>query len=178
MTNLKKIILKCLIVLAFLVLALFGSAQETFADDIREQKLAAYLGKHNSPLAYYAKEFIIQADENGFDYRLLPAIAGVESTFCKRYIVGTYNCWGWGVGKIPFESWGHGINKISDSLGEKYIGRGAKTVEQIGKIYCPPTHESWSRNVRFFMNEIDQVDLTNWPEARPTDQAAAPSLSI
>lgn len=154
----KKFLLKVVIIIAALLIGLFG-AKHAFASDIREQKVAAYLSKHNSPLAYFAGHFVAEADANGFDYRLLPAIAGVESTFCRNYIRGTFNCWGWGVGKIPFESWEDAISHISLKLNKNYIARGAVSVEQIGRIYCPPTHESWSKKVNFFMKQIEEMEV-------------------
>ena len=54
----------------------------------RAEKIDALLARYDSPLVGYGEKFVEEADQNGIDYRLLPAIAGVESTFgrhaCKK----------------------------------------------------------------------------------------------
>lgn len=155
--TLKKAVLLAL--LATGALAIFP--QPTFANDLRTAKVARFLSTHGSPLVFSAPTFIAEADKHEFDYRLLVAIAGVESTFGKRYIPGTYNVWGWGVGRIPFQSFDDGIIRISSDLKTKYMNRGADNVDKIARIYCPPTHESWAAKVKFFMNQIEQTDVSD-----------------
>jgi len=128
--------------------------------DYRVQKLANFFASQNSPLVYYAPDFVYYADQNGLDYRLLPAISGMESTFAKNYIQGTFNAYGWGQGSIPFSSWQDGIAKVTAGLRANYVNRGATTIEQIGKIYCPPTYEHWSSGVRLFMNQIENIGFS------------------
>lgn len=97
-----------------------------------------FLALFNSPLVYSAPDFVTYADQNGLDYRLLPAIAGVESTFAKNYIEGTFNAYGWGQGTIPFDSWADGIAKISSKLRSEYIQKGASSLEQINPVSLFP----------------------------------------
>ncbi len=80
------------------LLTLIGLALPTavLASDLRAQEIQIYLEKHGSPLAGEARVFVEEADKNHLDYRLVAAIAGVESTFAKQYVFGTYNAWGWG----------------------------------------------------------------------------------
>lgn len=127
--------------------------------DYRVYKLANFLASQNSPLVYYAPDFVYFADKYGLDYRLLPAIAGVESTFARNYIYGSYNAYGWGGGVIYFSSWADGIEKISAGLRNNYLNRGAQTVEQIGRIYCPPNSVRWTYNVQYFMDQIENMGL-------------------
>lgn len=138
------------------------------AIDIRAQKLAVFLSNYHSPLVYFAQDFVASADQNGLDYRLLVAIAGVESTFGQNYIYETHNAYGWGGGVIPFKSWPDGIAKVSEGLKKGYLDKGAKEVEQIAPIYCPPTSSHWAAKVRYFMAKIEATDPSDnlpFPEA-------------
>ena len=128
--------------------------------DLRVVKMEKFLAKMNSPLDSEADAFVREADKNGLDYRLLASISGVESTFARNYIEGSYNAYGWGGGLIYFKSWDEGITKISSDLNTKYAGRGAKTVDQIAPIYCPPSSGSWAFKVKLFMKQIEDQAIT------------------
>lgn len=119
--------------------------------DPRVEKLSNFFKKHNSPLENHVDSFIRTADLYHLDYRLLPAIAGVESTFCKFFIRSTNNCWGWGSGSISFDSFDHAISHIAEKLRTNYD---TSSVEAIGSKYCPPTANKWSTDVKYFMNQI------------------------
>ncbi|MCX7928240.1 MAG: hypothetical protein N2558_00955 [Patescibacteria group bacterium] len=123
--------------------------------DTRVIKLRNFLTKHNSPLAPYAEIFVKSADKHNIDWRLVPAITGVESSFGKRIPPKSYNAYGWANGKHKFESWESSIEHVTKTLREKYYEKGATTIEKIGRKYAPPS-STWSKNVRFFMNQIDQ----------------------
>lgn len=154
--------LKKAVLFAFMAtsaLAIFP--QQAFANDLRTAKVARFLASQGSPLVFAAPSFVMEADKHDFDYRLLVAISGVESTFGKHYIPGTYNVWGWGVGRIPFLSFEDGITRISADLKNKYIDRGASDIDKIARIYCPPTHESWAAKVKFFMEKIEATDVSD-----------------
>ncbi|MCS7092203.1 MAG: hypothetical protein NZM26_02535 [Patescibacteria group bacterium] len=123
--------------------------------DMRVIKLRNFLTKHNSPLAPYAEIFVKSADKHNIDWRLVPAITGVESSFGKRIPPNSYNAYGWANGKHKFDSWESSIEHVTKTLREKYYNKGANTIEKIGRKYAPPSN-TWSKNVRFFMNQIDQ----------------------
>ena len=98
--------------------------------DPRARILRDYLNKHKSPLADHAQDFVEAADLYGIDWKLVPAIAGTESTFGKFVPGGTnsayssYNAWGWGVygtQAIYFRSWKDGIYTLSEGLKRNYI---------------------------------------------------------
>lgn len=99
-----------------------ASAQKSFlgADldslDDRKMKLSAFLAGKNSPLFDYAGNFIAAADEFAIDWRLLPAIAGIESSFGQVIPAGSYNAYGWGNGRIYFSSWSESIEVVSRAL--------------------------------------------------------------
>ncbi len=52
--------------------------------DNKAEILSKYLASYNSPMQFHAQDFVDASDSFGLDWRLLPAIAGVESTFGKR----------------------------------------------------------------------------------------------
>ncbi|OGH12725.1 MAG: hypothetical protein A2776_00340 [Candidatus Levybacteria bacterium RIFCSPHIGHO2_01_FULL_40_10] len=114
--------------------------------------------KYDSPLVDEASNYVKYAEEYGVDWRLLPAIAGLESSFGKHLMPGSHNAYGWGGGHIYFESWEEGIMKINKAIRANYMDKwGAKDVWSIGPIYAEsPT---WSVRVNYFMEQINQEYL-------------------
>ncbi|MCL4397513.1 hypothetical protein M1403_00550 [Patescibacteria group bacterium] len=146
---------KILFIGLIFVVSFLTSSQKVFATDVRTEKVANFLQSQNSPLVYFAQDFVEAADKNHLDYRLLVAISGVESTFGKYYLRGTYNAYGWGGGLIYFKSWPDGISSISADLKTNYVDKGVNNVWSIGRIYCPPNSANWSAKVQYFMEKID-----------------------
>lgn len=122
--------------------------------DERIIKLEQFLKYHSSPLAEHAEFIVNTADKYGLDWRWVVAISGVESAFGKNIPYNSYNAYGWGNGKIYFDSWEDSIETVSKTLKERYVNRGADTIAKVGPIYAPPT-PSWSNKVSFFINKID-----------------------
>ena len=122
-------------------------------NDVRVQALRNVLERYNSPLSAYAGEYIAAADKYDMDWRLLPAIAGLESSFGIHQISGSHNSYGWGGGHIYFDSVEDGIDTVLSSLKTKYAARGATTVETIAPIYSESS--TWAPRVRYFMNKFD-----------------------
>lgn len=119
------------------------------------QILSDYLAVHNSPLQYHAQDFIDAAKEYDLDWKLLPSIAGVESTFGKQ-IPGGYNAWGWGVygtQAIYFSSWKDGIFEVARGLRENYLDKGLNDPYAINKVYAASPR--WGNKVTFFMKDLD-----------------------
>lgn len=138
----------------------FSTAERILAraKDERVEKLKAYFAKHNSPLKPYAYDFVYYADLYGLDWKLVPAISGVESTFGKRIPRNSYNAYGWANGNYSFTSWEQSIEVVSRTLKEKYVDRGYNTVPKIARMYAPPS-TTWSGNVQFFMNQIENYEV-------------------
>lgn len=126
--------------------------------DYRVVNLRNFLEKYNSPLAKYAEDFVKYADMYDIDYRLVPAISGVESTFGKQIPRNSYNAYGWANGDYKFRSWTDSIATVSSVLKRNYIDKGAVSVSQISKIYAPPS-TTWGKNVSYFMYKIDTLPL-------------------
>jgi len=100
--------------------------------DPRVAKLEKFLKRVNSPLAPKAQVFIAKADQYELSFR----------------------AYGWANGNYYFKNWDESIDTVSKTLKTNYINRGAKTIEQIARIYAPPS-KTWATNVRFFMSQID-----------------------
>lgn len=132
------------------------------SSDKRVKALENVFEKYNSPLKPYAAFYVEAADKYGIDWKLLPSIAGLESSFGKRQMPGSHNSYGWGGGYIYFDSYEHGIETISESLKRRYYDRGADTVYKIAPIYAEsPT---WAPRVTSFMDkfesELTYLELT------------------
>jgi len=137
-------------------------SKEVSTSDVRVVALQNVFKKYSSPLLPYSRLYVQYADIHGIDWKLLPAISGIESTFGRRHVEGTHNVYGWGGGYIYFKDWEDGIEHISRSLKEKYIERGADTIYKIGPIYAPPS-KTWAWKVTYFANEINReyIELTS-----------------
>lgn len=131
--------------------------------DPRVKKLETYLSKHNSPMAPYANNLIESADHYQLDWKLVPAIAGVESTFGKNIPFNSYNAYGWNNGHYRFKSWPQSIDYVSSYFKEKYVDRGLDTPFKIGPVYAPPSR-SWAGKVLYFMNQIECFENESCPD--------------
>jgi hypothetical protein len=161
----KKITVSQILILALSLLVLFGGKVEASSPkptptvitmhntDLRVKALERLFEKHNSPLAPYAKVYVETADKYGVDWRLLPAISGLESSFGVHQLSGSHNSYGWGGGRIYFDSYEDGIETIISSLKKRYYDRGADTVYKIAPIYAES--KTWAPRVTSFMNQID-----------------------
>lgn len=120
--------------------------------DLRPLKLEIFLNHQNSQLAKHAQHIVFEADKNQIDWTLFPAIAGVESGFCRAYIASTNNCVGWGGGYIEFQNIDEQIEIVSQSLKKNYVDQGLTTTELIGLKYA--ADPSWGSKVRGWQNKI------------------------
>ena len=165
----KKIILITFEVLLLLVISFTQARAESIAcssasrknfqfslvaPDNRITVLQNYLLKHNSPLITYAPLIIEKSDQYKlFDWRLITAIAGVESTFGKHIPVNSYNAWGIANGNYYFSSWEEAIDYVSNLLKTKYVDKGLNSIDKIAPVYAPPSR-TWSYKVKYFIREI------------------------
>lgn len=129
--------------------------------DQRAQILTQYLTTYNSPLQYNAQDFIDAANQFELDWKMIPAIAGVESTFGKE-IPGGYNAWGWGVygnQAIYFTSWREAIFTIARGLRENYLNKGLNNPYSINAVYAASPY--WGGRVTYFMNDLERFAQNN-----------------
>lgn len=124
-----------------------------------KKKIAIYhiLKKYNSPLLYETDSFIQACVTYNIDCYLLPAISGVESTFGKFLLPESFNPFGWGGGYIVFNSWSDGFNQVAKGLRENYFDKNLTTIQQIAKIYAPPS-TTWANKVEYFMKQFYEAE--------------------
>jgi hypothetical protein len=165
------------VLLLIFVIGLFipGKAYASLADnsDLRVQKevetaqlrvkrtetLRRFFKKYNSDLEPYSAKIVAESEEHKIPYTLVPAISGIESTFCKQIPYNSYNCWGWANGDYSFKDYNDAIEIVSKTLGTNYFGKGLDTPEKISPVYAPPS-KTWGRNVRHFMDKIEEMEST------------------
>lgn len=128
--------------------------------DNRAKILRKFLEQYNSPMAAHADTFVHEADKNDIDWKLVAAIAGLESGFGKHMPYNSYNAWGWGVygdNVIRFKNFDDGIAILSKGLRENYINKmGSDDVYVIGKRYA--SSPTWAQRVEYFMNRIEAFE--------------------
>lgn len=168
--TMKKILIQVCLVIIFLslpraVFAGFEANQSAVLTakvlerpvDYRVLALEKFLTQYQSPLVKYAKVFVENADKYQIDWRLVPAIAGVESSFGKHIPPGSFNAYGWNNGKYYFSSWEESIEIVTKTLKEKYIARGLTTPFEIAPVYAPLS-STWGSKVNYFMEKIQKVE--------------------
>jgi hypothetical protein len=92
--------------------------QEEVARQEKADAIDTYFREHDAPLEGHGMKFVLEAEKNDIDYRLLPAIAMRESTggkhACKRVPNSVF---GWGSCKISFNSIDESIEIVARNLG-------------------------------------------------------------
>lgn len=139
--------------------------------DNKAQILSAYLASYNSPLEYHAQDFVDAAKEYNLDWKMLPAIAGVESTF-GRFIPGGYNAYGWGVygtQAIYFKSWKEGIFTVAKGLRENYLNKGLTEAYSINRVYA--ASPGWGGKVTYFMRDLEKFAASYQAKQKHLSQA-------
>lgn len=143
--------------------------------------LQKYLAQFDSPMQYHAQDFIDAAKMYSLDWKMLPAIAGVESTFGKQ-IPGGYNAYGWGVygnQAIYFKTWTDGIYTVAKGLKEGYLDKGYTNPYSINRLYA--ASPSWGSKVTYFMQDLEKfakdfdTSENNNPKIENTPNIAAVS---
>jgi hypothetical protein len=122
----------------------------------KAKALEEVLSLYQSPLKNETENFIKICQKYNLNCYLLPAIAGLESSFGQFIYPNSYNPFGWGGGYIIFNSWSDAIETVAKGLRNNYLNKGALTIEQIGSIYSEsPT---WSRRINWFLNQFEQKE--------------------
>lgn len=153
---------------------------ETRQLDKRAQTLRDYLAQYDSPLQYHAQDFIDAADTYNVDWKLVPAISGVESTFGKNIPGGyeqsstSYNGWGWGVygnQALYFDSWREGIFTVTQGLRENYINKGYNDPYSMNRVYAASPY--WGFKVSYFLKNMQEFERNH--QNKLSDQAVEPN---
>src|SRR5579859_499464 len=128
--------------------------------DGRVAKLQQFFAHYGSPLEPYSQNIVDAADKYGLDYKILPAIAGQESGWCRNIISDSYNCWGWGIygSKVTrFPDYPTAIDTVSRGLARNYVKQGLTTPQQIMQRYNPTSSAnggSWAAGVNYFLDQL------------------------
>lgn len=128
-----------------------GSSPTAALDEVQGQ-IGTYLQSKGSPLAPYAPAFVAAGRKYGVDPKLLVSIAGAESSFGKNNFLPN-NAFGYG--KKTFKDYPQAIDTVASDLGRNYIGKGLRTLPQIGQRYSPPNiNPNWLPNVSSFYGQL------------------------
>ena len=92
-----------------------------YHSDPRLAALEGFFQALDSPAADLAEEFLVAADHEGLDWRLLPSIAILESGGGKQF--SNNNIFGWDSGRQAFPSVRAGIHVVAARLARSRIYR-------------------------------------------------------
>lgn len=112
--------------------------------DSRQLAIQKYYSSMNLPLEKQANIFVEEGDEHGVDPFLMAAIGMIESTGGKNCL-GKYNCYG--MKGMSFANHREAIGHLAEILGTRYYYKG-KSVDEISRVYCPPTQKIWAGKVK------------------------------
>jgi hypothetical protein len=127
----------------------YQAAPEVKQDDPRLSRLQKYFGDRDCPLRDSAKDFLVAADQNQLDWRLLPSISIIESSGGKDFT--NNNVFGWDSSKERFSSVRAGIHYVAAQLGKSRRYRG-KNIDGKLQIYNPLPE--YSQRVKAVMRAI------------------------
>lgn len=102
--------------------------------------LVAFLKRQKSPVATeaYAAQIIDLAQANGADYRIVVAIMGVESGFCRAPFkingANSHNCFGY-LNKVTYSSFSNAFNDLVPKISRQYANRFGWNFEGLAKAY-------------------------------------------
>lgn len=135
---------------------------DQITDEVREVAVAQYFARHNAPLESGAQRLISAAKENGLDWRLLPAIATIESGGGRHIPEASYNPYGWGCSTADachhFSSWDRATEEVAAGLG--YARHYEKWRQDAGNLwlladsYNGGDKRSWLRRLQ---SEFDKL---------------------
>lgn len=130
-------------------------------EDYRKIALHKFLNTYASPLVSQVDVLIREADANGIDYALIPAIAMQESQGCKVLPYDSYNCWGYGIygNKITrFSSYAQAITRVAKTIKETYIKNGLTNPTLLEDRWAPSSRGLWSYSVNFFISKLREFE--------------------
>jgi hypothetical protein len=127
----------------------YTATSEVKHDDPRLSRLQKYFGDRDCPLRDSAKDFLLAADQNHLDWRLLPSISIIESSGGKYY--GNNNVFGWDSAKEKFSSVRAGIHYVAAQLGKSKRYKG-KDIDRKLQLYN--SLPEYSQRVKAVMRAI------------------------
>lgn len=122
------------------------------AGEDRCVRLSAFFKDYGSPLAGKANHFVQAADRHRIDWRLLPAIAMVETTGGKHG--NKRNIFGWNSGRARFRSAEAAIAFVASRFARSPIYRGRSSMGILRKYN--PGRSAYAGRVTKFMLELSE----------------------
>lgn len=124
-------------------------APRDYTSDARLLKINQFFRALNSPAYSLAEDFLVAADRNGLDWRLLPSLSVLESGGGKSY--RNNNILGWASCERSFPTVSAGIHHVAFRLAESRLYRG-KTLDDLLRLYNPD--DEYTERVRELMNQL------------------------
>ena len=116
-----------------------------YSRDPRLARLKVYFTRCQCPVGELSADFLIAADINGLDWRLLPSISVVESSGGKNY--KNNNVFGWDSCKQRFPSVRDGIHHVARQLAHSPVYR-HKNLDRMLRAYnCAGNYPALVRRV-------------------------------
>ena len=109
-----------------------ATAQPQTTTDPRLVRLKQFLAVRDCPINEYAADFILAADRNDLDWRLLPSISLVETSGGKSFV--NNNVFGWRSCKERFSSVREGIHYVASRLANSDLYREKSLDEKLKRI--------------------------------------------
>lgn len=115
--------------------------------------LVNYLARNGSPIATYeyAAMIVDLSAANGADYRVVVAIMGVESGFCRASF--WHNCFGY-LNGVRYSSYYDAFSDLVPKVSRQYAARYGWNFEALAKAYGQHEWERTSANMRWFASRI------------------------
>jgi hypothetical protein len=123
-------------------------------NDPRLAVLENFFAKRHCPVRSLAGEFLIAADKNGLDWRLLPSISYVESGGGR--LARNNNIFGWSSGRHRFSSVRESIHTVAAKLAHSKLYRNKDTDRILSTYNKRPR---WAERVKAVMGSIGSPDL-------------------
>ncbi len=123
------------------------------ADDPRLALLRQYFNERNCPLRDSAADFLLAADQNELDWRLLPSISMIESSGGKDY--RNNNVFGWDSCQQSFASVQEGIHFVASRLAKSKLYKN-KNLDQKLATYNP--QPDYLHRVKAVMRALGPAD--------------------
>ena len=122
------------------------------------ERLLNFLKKQKSPVATreYAAQIVDLADANGADFRIIVAIMGVESGFCRVPIKKngtTYNCFGY-LNGVKYASFEDAFNNLIPKISVQYANKYGWDFVSLAKAYG---QHSWEITSKYMYNWASSI---------------------
>lgn len=110
---------------------------------------------NGAPAHIYVDDFLIAADRNGLDWRLLPSLSMVESGGGRE--ARNNNMFGWDNCKVHFRTVKEGIYRVASMLKNSSVYKSKTSLDEILWTYNP--RKAYKVKVRALMAQLGPADL-------------------